>query len=117
MNRIKYSDIDPILNKWVSQHGLHVSTKYKDYEVRAVTIIDDSGDIYGLGVWPSENAGKVKISVGLKERSQRRTPIPEKKKLQESNEVSLSDLSKTLEQFYNLVEKWISEEGHTRTPV
>ncbi|MCW9707254.1 hypothetical protein [Fodinibius salsisoli] len=115
MNRISYSDIDPILNEWASRHGLHISTRYKDYEVRAVTIVDDSGDMYGLGVWPIENSGKVEVSVNLKERSQRRTSIPEKKKLQASKEVSVSDLPKTLEEFYNLVEDWISEEGHTRT--
>lgn len=112
---LSYADLDPALYRWAERHGLHVRTRDREWEVRAVTIVDDAGDTYGLSVVPLED-GRIRITAGLRERAQRRTSIPDRKALRLVEEVPLSDLPQALEAGYTRVETWIAGAGHARTP-
>jgi len=47
---MKYEELDPILEPWAKAHGLTICTKYRDEEVRSARIVDDAGNIFGIGV-------------------------------------------------------------------
>jgi hypothetical protein len=102
---MKYEDLDPILDPWAKAHGLMISTKYRDEEVRSACIVDDTGNVFSIGVWPDQDT--VRIGVGdhqTKSHSFR-------------TESTLNELAATLEETYARVDGWINESGSTRTPV
>ena len=104
-----YDEIDRSLYPWATRHGLHIATDYRECEVRATTIVDDAGNVYGLGLNPL-TAERVLIHVGFwsKRRGDRKS---------ETIESSLDSLSDDLERAYSVIETWISQSGNTRTPV
>lgn len=100
---MEFEQLDPPLAAWAKRHGLHVSTLYKDSEVRSVAIVDDAGCEYQLWLTLlSEN--RVEVSAwNFGKRSVRR-------------QCEASQLSEALESVYAAVEDWIRSDGHTRTP-
>ncbi|MBD5779973.1 hypothetical protein IEN85_10780 [Pelagicoccus sp. NFK12] len=99
-----YEDLDPQLMPWSKSRGLHVFTKHRDYDVRTIHVVDDSGDIYEMSVTP-QNTNDPEILIGLWD----------KKKRTESIKIGLEDLTDGLEIAYEKIESWIKERGHSRT--
>ena len=101
---MRFEDLDEMLTAWARRHGLHVSTEYKDEEVRSVAIVDDSGCEYQLwlDLLPPD---RVKVTA-WDYKNRRQTQICEQ-----------SELPEALEFVYGSVEQWICDDGHTRTPV
>src|SRR5205823_7056731 len=38
MSALSYSDLDPAIKAWAADHKLQLFTRYKDYEVRSLTL-------------------------------------------------------------------------------
>jgi hypothetical protein len=106
-----YEKIDKVLLPWLKKYGLHVFTKCRDEECRAIYIVDDSGETYSVSISPSNGqTNKIYIHFGIRR----------KKKSESKSEVfetTLSNLETTLEATYYRIMDWIIEAGHTRTPV
>lgn len=115
MNKKPFEKIDPLLESWAHEKGLIVTKNYKDFEVRHISIIDNEGDKYELFLTSPSLINRLTISVGLIERASRRTPIKEKKELQKTWKTSVRNLKSELENAYQTIEKWILNEGHSRT--
>jgi hypothetical protein len=104
---IDYAKIDPILAEWAKDHGLHIFTQYKDEEVRAIDVVDDAGNIYGVYVAPPDQDGKIKVNASGRG----------KKAPSASRTATVANLSQVLEATYQEIEDWIHSRGNTRTPV
>ena len=104
-----YADVDKILLPWLKRYGLHVFTMHREDEVRSIYVVDDAGDSYQIWLSPPDECQRVRVFVGNNKRRR-------KKKSQEY-ETSLSDLERALEEAYSQIMGWVSEAGHTRTPV
>ena len=116
MDRVSYSDLDPALRDWSERHGLHVFTRHRDDETRAVMIVDDAGDAYSLVAAPAGD-GLVGVGVAVGSRAGRRVTREERASLRYHEEVPLAGLGAALEACYREVESWIESGGHTRPPV
>jgi 4-amino-4-deoxy-L-arabinose transferase-like glycosyltransferase len=104
-----YAAVDKILTPWLKRHGLHVYTMHREDEVRAIDVVDDTGERYGIAISPPDESGKVRVFAwNYKRRRQ------SKRKEYES---TLRDLEWMLEEAYAQIVEWVSQEGHTRTPV
>lgn len=99
-----YRDLDPVLSAWCRIRGLHVATRYRDCEVRHVTVVDDAGSTYEqwLELLPDD-----RVRVAASDHRGQST----------SRECDLPDLGEALDAVYACVETWISAAGHTRTAV
>ena len=102
---MNYAEIDKVLTPWSQRHGLHVSTKHRDEEVRSIDVVDDTGSRYQIWLADALEAAKVKVSAW---------DYKDKKKTVASN---LPDLEQVLEAIYSEVMVWVIQAGHTRTPV
>jgi hypothetical protein len=102
---MKYEDLDPVLREWASNHGLHVFTKDRDWETRSIQIVDDSGEVYQLGLFLRDE--DVQLSVSSRKN----------KNFRESYTCRLDELEKTLQAAYQQVIDWIEFYGNRRTPV
>jgi hypothetical protein len=111
---MRYSQIDPVLFPWAKTHGLHVYTKCRDDEIRSIEIVDDTGDCYALGTMPNDD-GLVEVWVSEKRVAGR--PLVSGKFKTQSFTTPVGELEQILESAYRQAEIWISERGHTRTPV
>ena len=112
---MRYSQIDPVLMPWAQTHGLHVYTECRDDEIRSIDIVDDAGDSYALGVSSPRDDGSV--SVWVSEQRVGGRPVTSRKIRSETFTTTVAELEHTLESAYRRAESWISERGHTRTPV
>jgi hypothetical protein len=101
---MKYEDLDPVLTEWATQNGLHVFTKDRDWETRSIQIVDDSGEVYQLGLFPRDD--DVQVSVNCRKN----------KNFKASYTCRLDDLEKALQTAYQQVLEWIEFYGNTRTP-
>lgn len=102
---MKYEELDPILEPWAKAHGLTICTKYRDEEVRSARIVDDAGNIFGIGVWPDKS--NILISIA----------DHQSKTQSYQAETAIDELPAMLEKVYAQIEKWIAASGNTRTPV
>lgn len=104
-----YDVIDPILLPWLKRHGLHVFTRDREYEIRHIDVVDDTGDRYQIGISQPNDSGKFAVFAGnyLRKKKQRRVEYSS----------NLSSLEQTLEDAYSQIMQWVAQEGHTRTPV
>jgi hypothetical protein len=102
-----YEQIDPILKPWAVRHGLSVMTESRDWEVRAIQIVDDAGDSYDLWVDPLKNDGTLCVSVTERGRPRHRQTFA----------TSIAELGATLDSAYAAAQSWMRERGHTRTAV
>jgi hypothetical protein len=101
---VNFEQVDPPLAAWAKRHGLHVSTRYKDSEVRSVAIVDDAGCEYQL--WLSL-LPRDRLEVAAWDFGKRRL----------RQQCGASQLPEVLESVYRVVEDWVRSDGHTRTPV
>jgi hypothetical protein len=99
---VTYDEFDDTLSAWARRHGLHVSTEYKEEEVRSIAIVDDVGCEYQL--WLSLLPPH-RLRAAAWDFADRHTA-------QECEASALPD-----ETVYATVEQWIRHDGHTRTPV
>lgn len=108
--------LDPALQPWAQRQGLYILTQsHHETEVRVITIVDDSGDTYGMDLAPLDAEELVSVTVyaayvgkpprfaGREQMHVFRCPI--------------SQLPETLDTAYSLAETWIHARGHTRTPI
>ncbi len=112
---MNYAALDPALQPWAQRHGLYILQSHCETEIRAITIVDDSGDTYGMNLSPPDAEGQISVTVhaayvgkpprfaGREQKQLFRCPV--------------AQLPETLEAAYSLTETWIHERGHTRTPV
>ncbi len=115
MNQKTFEKIDPLLEGWAKEKGLIVRKEDRDFEVRHISVIDDSGDKYELFITPPSLVNRMTVSVGLIERGTRMTPIKEKKELQKTWKTGVRNLKSVLDNAYQMLENWIHNEGHSRT--
>jgi hypothetical protein len=106
---MSYREVDLILLPWLKRHGLHVFTRDREYEVRHIDVVDDSGDRYQIGIAEPDDSGMLKVFAGNYERKR-------KQKAQEYPS-NLSHLDRTLEEAYAKIMEWVGQAQHTRTPV
>lgn len=111
---MQYSELDTILQPWAAQRRLLVATRYRDEEVRSMSIVDDAGDTYQLCVDPT--AGAISVGVVLLSRAGRRTPSRDARSFDFSQSVPAAELSSALDAAWQRVHTWIAQAGHTRTP-
>jgi len=102
---MNYSEVDKTLQPWLTRHGLHVFTRYRDEEVRSIHVVDDAGARYQIWISDTNDHGRVRVSAW---------DFKKKKKVFESD---FDDLSQMLEDAYSQVKQWIQQSDHTRTPV
>ena len=100
-----YETIDPILNTFANRHGLHWYTEFQDYSIRATSIVDDNGNMYGMHVSKPGLEIQVNVAENIKNGKY------------ETKSCSFEHLETTLEEMYQIVELWIKDSGNTRTPV
>jgi len=112
---MRFSKIDPILFPWAKTHGLHIYTQCRDDEIRAIDVVDDVGDSYSLSVGSPLEDGS--IAVWVSEQRVDGKPVVSRKIQSQAFTTTVAELEQTLELAYCRAESWISERGHTRTPV
>jgi len=112
---MRYMQIDPILFPWAKTHGLHIYTECRDDEIRAIDIVDDVGDSYSLGIGSPHEDGSV--AVWVSEQRVGGKAVVSRKIQSQSFTTTVAELEQTLELAYRRAESWISERGHSRTPV
>lgn len=99
-----HADLDPVIYPWSKKFGLHIYTFMRDDEIRAMDIVDDSGDIYQLSIIP---LGGENQTVGVN--------LWDKKKEHAEYRTSLPLLHACLDDAYGKVLEWIKTRGHSRT--
>jgi hypothetical protein len=102
---MSYVEIDPILDAWTRRNGLHVFMQYRDEEVRSVHIVDDTGDEYQL--WLTPLALEHNWTVAVTNNKGKHLDVSAR----------ADELESALEKALTAVNRWITEAGHTRTPV
>ncbi len=113
---MNYAALDFALQPWAQRHGLYIVTQsHYETEVRAITIVDDSGDSYGMNLSPPDAEGQISVTVHAAYVG--RPPRFAGGEQKHLFRCSVSQLPETLEAAYSLAETWIHERGHTRTPV
>lgn len=65
-----FSAVDPILNAWAMQHGLHVSTKCNDEDVRFIPVVDAAGREFQIWLDP-DGGGGYKVQAASVDRRRR----------------------------------------------
>src|SRR4051812_47427395 len=108
-----YADLDPILAAWAAQRGLHISTRARDEEVRAASVVDDAGDTYQIWITPSD--GAVAVDAALLRRAVGRTPSRIRDSFVFHEVASRSQVRLALDAAFDQVCSWIAQTGHTRT--
>lgn len=103
--KMNYNDFDNALKVLCEKHGLHVFSQDRDWEVRTIQVVDDSGDVYGLCLCPDGN--EVSITVVCRQNN----------KFIQSFRCNLAALEDVLEEAYAQIDDWIRYFGHTRTPI
>ena len=107
----EFQRIDPILESWAKKFGLHIYRARQDVEVRAVTVVDDSGEQHGIWAHPlPDEFYEVGCAWNLGKKIERKRVTKHWKTVS-----SISDLPNSLEKAYETVDLWIRENGHTRT--
>lgn len=107
-----YARIDPILDAWAQKFGLHIYRQYQDSEVRGTSVVDDDGVIYGIGVECVGDSYLVKCGWTAGKKVDRQRVEKRWERLS-----SIEELPASLEEAYEMAERWIAENGHTRTHV
>lgn len=94
---MKFKSIDPSLEAWARVHALHISTKYKDSEVRSTDVVGSSGRKYQIWVEPSgtENSFLVKVWDYKKRKAQ----FP----------ASQANISEKLEEAWKTAQLWMTQ--------
>lgn len=115
---MSYEDIDDVLRLWSEMHGLHFYTKspFDDaVEIRSTHIVDDAGDSYEVRVSAPNGDGQIKVSYN--ERTICGKNVLRNEPLLGVKFALVSSLSDILEEVYFEIDSWISDRGHSRTPV
>ena len=99
-----YADLDPVIYPWSKKFGLHIYTFIRDDEIRSMDIVDDSGDIYKLHIFPADKENQ-SVSVGIWDGKNKHAEY----------QTSLPLLETCLDDAYAKVSEWINSRGHTRT--
>ena len=94
--------VDTLLKEFCDRYGLHVHTRYRDEEVRSISVVDDSGVRYQIWLDDSTSDLVVKTS--------------DNRSKSYSAFSTESGLAHALENAYNAVLAWIEAAGNTRTP-
>jgi hypothetical protein len=100
-----YSAIDAALPGWLAGHGLHVLTEHRDDEVRIVPVVDDAGTTFQI--WFDPAGGDIDVHAWAPAGDPR---------MRWAKTVRTSDLPMALVEVWSVVDRWIGELGHTRTP-
>jgi hypothetical protein len=63
-----YDEIDPIIKKWSSDHGLHLYTLDRDWEIRSVTVGGVKNGSRSFQIWITEPdvSGQIEVHVANK---------------------------------------------------
>lgn len=111
----RFVEFDPILGAWATQHGLHITTRAGDEEVRAASVVDDAGDTYQIWVTPAN--GAVAVDAALLRRAVGRTPSRERDRFVFHQAVSRRQVRVALDGAFDQVRSWIAQAGHSRTQI
>lgn len=115
-----YLGVDPVLESWLPQHGLHVWKQDREWAVRIIPVVDDQGDEYAIALDPPRgnrigvHASRVRLHDPTR-RIKTRMPSPREARSW-STTVESRSLDAALEEAYSTVSAWIGERGHSRTP-
>lgn len=102
----RYEHIDKVLDDWLPKYGLTVYKEYKDEPVRAISVVDDTGD--RSCIWLTSDANnKIKVSA--------HDPTQGKKGQSWQTTTDKNNLTETLDKAYMQIDKWIKDKGHKRT--
>jgi hypothetical protein len=89
-----YSEIDSIIYAWAQRHSLHIYTKYKDYDVRSIDVVGNSGKRFQI--WFDAPDERKEIGLHAWDYRKRKMDITS----------FLSDLNENLEKIYATVMEW-----------
>jgi hypothetical protein len=95
--------VDRALGDFCEEFGLHLSTEYRDEEVRSIDVVDDQASSYQIWLEQSDSGWIVR----LWNRKSRSAEFP----------TVSGELLGTLRSAYRELERWITEAGHTRKTV
>ncbi|MDA8412196.1 MAG: hypothetical protein M0023_00210 [Desulfobacteraceae bacterium] len=112
MNEITYKDIDLILLPWAETHKLYVMTRYKDEEVRSMTVVDSCCDQYGISAILDRINGKSTVVVGadlLERGAKKHTFHRERQQYHFRKPADLAHLEMTLSEALELTRVWGAE--------
>jgi hypothetical protein len=108
-----YVELDPILEAWATQHGLHIVTRARDEAVRVASVVDDAGDTYQI--WITSSHGSIAVDAALLRRAVGRTPSRDRDGFVFHEVVSRSQVRIALDAAFDQVRSWITQAGHSRT--
>jgi len=91
---MSYEMLDPILERWAREHNLHVSTIYKDEEVRSIGVVSPHGKSFQL--WLDEPEGNGRTVVHVWDYRKRRCDFA----------AGMSDFESQLERGYSEIKSW-----------
>ncbi|MCB1099469.1 MAG: hypothetical protein KDN22_28115 [Verrucomicrobiae bacterium] len=110
---VTYSEIDEILKPWADERKLHIATKYKDEEVRVISVLDEHRDEYHLFVCPEPKVKEKKVIVGcglVNRHSKKHTFSSKMKNFRLREAVELQNLRLALDTCLAQIEKWGDEQ-------
>jgi hypothetical protein len=105
-----FARIDPVLDAWAQKLGLHVYRKHQDEEVRAIQVVDDAGATYGVSIECAGDSYMIRCGWTAGKKGNRQLIEKRWERLS-----STKEFSENLEDAYSTIERWIAENGHTRT--
>ncbi len=94
--------IDDVMRRWGSAHGLYLLTKHRDDEIRSFVVVTDSGNEFSIWVagW---NAPIVTVCAWDRELRRAEFTGPQ------------TTIVTLLDSAYVAVERWMKDQGDTRT--
>ena len=96
---------DRVLAQFAENHGLHWSHEYQGAIVDSTLVVDDAGNAFQL--WLERSNEPDKIRVRAWDYDQRRIDLI----------VDNKNLSAAIEEVYQAVSAWITQDGNTRTAI
>lgn len=60
---MRYETIDPVILRWSAEHGVHVSTAYKDEEVRSIQLVGRGDAKCQIWIDVPDSSGSVEVHV------------------------------------------------------
>lgn len=91
---MSYQILDPLLERWAKNRGLHIFTEYKDEEVRSIDVVSPAGKRYQIWLDPPASDGRTSVHAW------------DYRRRRESFDADLQNLESQLERAYSRVQSW-----------
>ncbi len=96
---MNYETIDPTIDKWRSEHDLHIYTSAKEEQVRSVHMVDRKARTYRIWIDPPDEKGIVMVHACAWDC----------KKRKQDWSATLGELRLVLEKAHKTILRWMTE--------